>query len=102
MLFQSSKFFRKLRIAQLVGVEIYNGDAHTVFHFARAEVVQERPPAFVLFEIFGDVLGKENVPGVPAIHNPLRHVEASSAEIGVTIYIYDTAHTTAVHANPNL
>ena len=39
---------------------------------------------------------------VPAIHHPLRNVEASTGEIGVTIHIYHPAHRTAVDAHSNL
>ena len=47
---------------------------------------------FVFFQIFGDVLGDKNVSGIPAIHYPLRHVEARTGEIGVTIHIYHPAY----------
>ena len=40
--------------------------------------------------------------GVPAIHHPLRHVEAGTGEIGMTIHIYHPADRTAVHAHSNL
>jgi hypothetical protein len=73
-----------------------------VFHFACAKIVQERSPLFVFFQIFGDVFGDKNVPGVAAIHHPLRHVEAGTGEIGVTIHIYHTADRPAVHAHPKL
>ena len=57
---------------------------------------------FVFFQIFGDVLGDKNVSGISAIHHPLRHVEAGTGEIGVTIHIYHPADRAAVHAHSNL
>ncbi len=102
MFLQSLEFFWQLRIAHFIRVEVHDGDPRPMFHFADTKVVQERSPLFVFFQILGDVLGKENVPLVPAAHHPLRHVEASTGEIGMTIYIYHPAHRTAVHPHPEL
>jgi hypothetical protein len=74
VLLQGLELFRKLRIADLIRVKVYHRDANAVFHFAFAETVQEGPPPFVFFEIFGNMLGKKNVPGISAGHYPLRHV----------------------------
>ena len=41
------------RIAKLLRVEIYDVNAHPVFHFAFAKIVQMRMPMFVLLQIFG-------------------------------------------------
>ena len=57
---------------------------------------------FVFFQIFSDVFGDKNVPGVAAIHDPLRHVDAGTGEIGMTIHIDHPADRTAVHAHSNL
>ena len=46
------------------------------------KIMQQRPPMFVFFQIFGDVFGDKNVSGVAAIHHPLRHVKAGTGEIG--------------------
>src|SRR5437016_450004 len=48
------------------------------------------------------MLGKQNVPGIAAVHYALGDVDASAGEIGVTIYIYHSTHRTAVNAHPNL
>src|SRR5439155_402346 len=53
-------------------------------------------------EVLSDTLGKQNVPGVPAIHHPLRHVEAGPGEISATSYVYHAAHRTAMHSHPKL
>ena len=73
-----------------------------MLHFARAKIVQKRSPLFVFFQIFGDVLGDQNVPGVTASHHPLRHVEPGAGEIGVTIHIDHSADRPAVNAHPKL
>src|SRR6266566_8089491 len=64
--------------------------------------MQQRAPMFVFFQIFSDVFGDKNVPGVPASHDSLGHVEAGTGEIGMTIHIYHPADRTAVHAHSNL
>ena len=102
MSLQSLKLFGQLRIADLIVVKISNGDAHAMFHFAFAEIVQERSPLLVFFEVFSDVLRKENVPGVTAIHHPLRDVEASTGEIGVTVHINHAADWATVDAHSKL
>src|SRR5947207_14733831 len=68
--------------------------------FTGTKNVQARPPLFIFFEILGDMLGKQNVPGIPAIHHPLRYVETGTGEIGVTVYIYHAADRTDVHPHP--
>ena len=65
-------------IANLIRVKARDAYVHTVFHFACAKIMQERPPLLVFFQIFGHMLGQKNVPGVTAIHHPLRHVQAGS------------------------
>ena len=64
--------------------------------------MQKRAPLFVVFEVFSDVLGKENVAGVAAIHYPLRDVEASARKIGPFVYIRNGADWPAVDSHPKL
>ena len=52
-----------------------------MLHFARTEIVQQRSPLLVFFEIFGDMLGEEDVPGIAAIHHPLRHVDSRTGQL---------------------
>ena len=72
-----------------------------MFHFARAKIMQERSPLFVFFKILGDMLGKENVPGIAAIHHPLRHVDPSPGEVGPPAHIGHFAYRPAVNAHPD-
>jgi hypothetical protein len=62
----------------------------------------QRSPALVFFQIFGDVLGKKNVPGVAAIHHSLCDVDSSAREIGPLVYIKHAANGTAVDSHPKL
>src|SRR5438874_1529836 len=70
--------------------------------FAFSEVMEERPPLFVSFEIFGDVSGEKNVPGVPAGHHALRHIKTGTGKVGLTVYIDHAADRAAVHSHSKL
>ena len=102
MLFESLELLWELRITNLVRVDIGDANAHAMFHLAFAETVQKWLPMFVFFQIFGDVFGDKNVSGISAIHHPLRHVEASAREIGMTIHVNHAAHRAAVDTHPKL
>jgi len=60
-----------------------------MLRLARTKVVEERSPLLVFFEVFSDVFGKKNVPGVSAIHDPFGHVYSSAREIGPFGYIHN-------------
>ncbi len=55
-----------------------------------------RPPLFELLEVFRDVLGKENVAGVTAIHHPLGHIDAGAGHVGAPVHIDYTTNRSAV------
>ena len=57
---------------------------------------------FVFFQIVGDMFGEKNVPGVAAIHHPLRHVDSGTGEIGLTVHIDHAADRAAVHSHSKL
>src|SRR5207253_9200822 len=69
---------------------------------AEAKVMEKRPPLFVSFEIFGDVSGEKNVPGVPAAHHALRHIKTGTGKVGLTVHIDHAADRTAVHSHSKL
>src|SRR5256886_17192202 len=60
------------------------------------KVVQIRFPFVILPEIIGYSPRKKNGSGVPAIHHPLRHVNAYSSNVTLIIYIGDLIHRAAV------
>ena len=78
VLLQGLELFWQLRIAHLIRVKIHDGDPHSMLHFAGAKLVQKRSPLVVFFQIFGHMFGEQDVPGVTAIHHPLRHVQTGS------------------------
>ena len=48
------------------------------------------------------MFGDKDVSGVPASHDPLRHVETGAREIGMTIHIDHPAYRAAVNAHAKL
>jgi len=52
-------------------------------------------------QIIRHVLGEENVPGVTAIHHPLRHVDARPGDVGAPAHVGHFAHWSAVNAHPH-
>src|SRR3989441_43217 len=61
--------------------------------------MEKRPPMFVSFEIVGDVSGEKNVPGVAAVHHPLRHIKTGPGKVGLTVHIDYAANWATVHSH---
>ena len=68
---------------------------------AFAEITQPRRPLPVLHQIIRHMLGEENVPGVAAIHHPLRHVDAGPGDVGAPAHVGHFAHRPAMNAHPH-
>ena len=52
-----------------------------------------------MHQIIRHVLGEKNVPGVTAIHHPLRHVDAGPGEFGAPTHVGHLTHRSAVNAH---
>ena len=85
MFLQSLELFRAVGVAQVIGIQIYDTDAHAVLQFAFAQLMQIRSPARILFQVFADMLGDQNVSGIATIHDSLRHVDASPGDIRLLV-----------------
>ena len=72
-----------------------------VLDLAFTQVAQTRRPLPVLHQIIRHVLGEKNVPGVTAIHHPLRHVDAGPGDVGPSAHVGHLAHRSAVNAHPH-
>ena len=68
---------------------------------AFAQITQPRRPLPVLHQIIRHMLGEENVPGVAAIHHPLRHVDSGPGKIDAPSHVGHFAHGPAVNAHPD-
>jgi hypothetical protein len=67
-----------------------------VLHFTFTEIVQERSPPAIVFEIIGDMSRYKDVTGIAAIHDPLRDVNAGAGDIEAAAHI---AHRSAVNSH---
>ena len=89
LLLDSVKFLWNLRVPDSIIVEINDADAHPVFHFAFAELVQIRLPARILFQIIGDMFGEKNVSSIAAIHHPLGDVDSRPGDVCLLVQVSD-------------
>ena len=78
---ESLKFPRQPGIAQLMIIEIYHTDVHSMLHLAFPELVKKRTPARILFQVVGHMFGKKNVTGVAGVHDALGNVDARSRNV---------------------
>ena len=70
-----------------------------VLDLAFPQVAQTRRPLPGMHQIIRHVLGEKNVPGVTAIHHPLRHVDAGPGDVGAPAHVGHLAHRAAVNAH---
>ena len=63
-------------IAEAILVKVKQVQAQPVLHLALAQIVQGGLPVPVLGQIFRDVCGQENMPGIAAIEHPLRDIDS--------------------------
>src|SRR5262249_33855485 len=85
-----------------IRIKIADLEADAVFHLARAKIVQERSPAFVVLQILSDVFGEKDVPRVAAVHYPPGDVDTSPGHIRPLSHVHYTADRPAVNAHANL
>ena len=72
-----------------------------MLNLAFAQITQPRRPLPILHQIIRHVLGEEDVPGIAAIHHPLRHVDPGPGEVGAPAHVGHFAHRPAVNAHPD-
>ena len=81
-------------------METNDPEADPVFHFHFAQVVQARLPMPVLHEIFGGAFREQDVPGVAAIHHPLRQVDPGARDVGAIVDVDHFVDRAAVDSHP--
>ncbi len=64
-----------------------------------SDVVQMRSPVSVVFQIFGEMLGEENMARIATIHDALRNVNSCPEEIGLIVDIRNWIDWTTVNAH---
>ena len=76
-------------------------ESNAVFDFAFTNVVQTGRPLPGMHQIVSHALREQNVPGVAAIHHPLRHVDAGPGDICASAHVGHLAHRSAVNPHPH-
>ena len=61
--------------------------------------MQVRFPMRILFRVLRNMAGKQNVSGVAAIHDALRHVDSGAGDAGGIVHICKGCDRPAVHAH---
>ena len=87
----------QLRIAHFIGVEVADMDPDPMLHFACPQLMQERSPPVVLFQIFSHTFGDEDVTGITTIHHSLRQVDPGAGNVLPLVYVSHFADRTAVN-----
>ena len=72
-----------------------------MLHFARTQIMQNGRHCRILPDLPRRV-GEKDVPGVAAIHHPLRHVDSGPREVGPLVYVGHSAHRSAVDSHSKL
>ena len=86
-------------ISELIFIKIHQMYANAVFHFAFAHIMQVRFPMRILFQVLGNMAGKQDVSGIAAIHDALRHVDSGTSDAGSIVHICNGGDRAAVHAH---
>ena len=98
-LFRAGKFLRRLTVTYLAGIEIHHVDAHAVFHFNRAKILEMWLPLAVLLKVLGDTFGKKDVACIATIHYALGDIDSAPGKVRPIVDIGDFVYRTAVNAH---
>src|SRR5262245_7107197 len=64
-----------------------------------SDVVQMRSPVSVVFQVFCEMFGEENVSGIAAVHDALCNINSSSSEIGLIVHICEWIYRSTVNTH---
>ena len=73
-----------------------------MFHFAFAQVVQVLAPLAILLQIVSNTFREQNVPGIAAVHHPLRNVDSRACDVRSLAYVHKAAYGSAVDSHAHL
>ena len=87
---------RQLRVAKLIRIEVRDPHAHTVLHFALAQIVQQGLPPIERFQILRHVTRYKDATRIAAIHHALRVVDPGPRHIRLLVQVRDLVHRPAM------
>src|ERR1700746_1767702 len=88
----------QLRIPDLIRAEVREAQAHTVFHFESANVVQELSPALEVFEVLSHTMRETDVTDLPTIRSPPGDVDGGSGQACSLVHVSHTNDRPTVNA----
>jgi hypothetical protein len=89
-----------LGIAETILVKVKQVEVEPVLDFTLTQIMQVRLPMAVFVQVFRDVRGQKNMPGIAAIHHALRNIDSRTGYVRFLIYIRDSVDRTAVNSHP--
>src|SRR4029077_12528920 len=96
------KLLRHFRVAELLRIQVHYRDPGTVLHLRLPQVMEMLLPMPKVLQVFGHMLGKQDVTGITTIHRSLGEVEAGASDDGATTHTYYSAHRATVHSHTEL
>ena len=96
------QFLGHFPIAHFVGVEVNNGNFHSVLHLGLTQVMQMSVPMAERFQVFGHVPRKKDVPRIATIHHALGNVNSSAGNVRAAAHVDHATDRAAVHAHAQL
>src|SRR6266536_1444322 len=59
-------------------------------------------PMAVLFQVLGHMFRDQDMPGITAIHHPLRDVDSGTRNVGATTYVHHATDRPAMNSHAQL
>src|SRR6266568_928739 len=59
-------------------------------------------PMAVLFQVLGHMFRDQDMPGITAIHHPLRDVDSGTRNVGATTYVHHATDRPALNSHAHL
>jgi hypothetical protein len=93
------EFFRSRRVSRCAIAVVHQSQPDAVLYLRLTEVMQVRPHAFDFAEKARMHLRHQDVPGIAAIHHPLREIDSRAGDVIATVDICDAKDRAAVQAD---
>ena len=92
----------ELWIPHFAGVKVDEVNPNAVLDFALAPIGQVAGPFAQLAEDIGNRFRKQDVPGIAAVHDALRQIDAPAGDVAVGVDVGDPVDGTGVNAHAQL
>src|SRR4051794_23103121 len=97
--FRCSQLFRDCRVADPVGIKVYDLDLETVLNLAASKLMQKGAPIRVMREVITQSFRKQDVARVPTIHDALGDGDPGAGYVCAFVYVHNLVHRAAVNTH---